>query len=662
MWACFMAGQEDEKIRVQQGNDIVELIGEHVALKPQGREFVGLCPFHDDSRPSMQVSPAKQIFKCFACGAGGDVFSFVMNYHKLEFIEALKHLAERAGIELSRRSGEGQGGESSTRSRLSEANQQALSFFRKQLVDPEQGRAVRQYLSDRGISDEMIQQFQLGYAPDRWDALAQAAHHKRLDVPAFEQAGLIRQKRQGNGYIDRLRHRVIFPICDSLGRPIAFGGRRLRDEDEPKYLNSPETELFNKSATLYGLDLAKKPIIDSGTAVIVEGYTDVIACHQAGAANVIATLGTALTHEHVKQLRRYAEEVVLVFDPDEAGQKAADRAVEIFLTGEVDVAIAMLPQGMDPADLLSQDDGLDQWQRILNGSEDVLDHQFRRLENEMADARSITGRERLIDRFFEKLSQLGFRDVSEKRRNLILLQAEHLTGMSSRALRERLFNYLNNRNAVKKIGNANRGKLAEHPAENVDSSNKAPENAFFTKAEQIAHRVILGSIIEEPHLIDELDVDEEVAPEEMAGDERHLYEILQNRLEQGRVISASAISADLAQVGFNSLNKLLIKCQSHVEALVNSTTYSVKGLLRSHIDAVRAIRAHKDYLAEKMSFITKSRLGQASDEDVNRFLNYMVEFLNEHPHASRVLKEPEVQMSEDEAREFEQGLPKAMAG
>jgi DNA primase len=345
--------RDDAKRRLLQSTDLVRLIGEQITLRPKGREFVALCPFHEDANPSMYVSPAKQIYKCFACGAGGDAFSFVMDYHKMTFPEAMKYLADREGIELPRASGAGGTGEASggddLRQRMRQANDHAARFYRRQ-IDADAGVPAREHLRRRGITDEMVEAFGIGYAPDQWDALARAVARHKLDRQAFVATGLIAERHDGSTY-DRLRHRLVFPIFDAIGRAIAFGGRRLADSslDDPtseaKYLNSPETPLFNKSATLFGLHQAKKPIIDSRTAIIVEGYTDVIAAHQAGIRNVVATLGTALTRQHASELKRYCDQVIVVFDADEAGQKAADRALEVFFTEPVDVKIATLPEG-----------------------------------------------------------------------------------------------------------------------------------------------------------------------------------------------------------------------------------------------------------------------------------------------------------------------------
>ena len=430
-----MAFQDNgDRDKVQAATDLVRLIGEQINLKAKGREFVGLCPFHDDKKPSMQVSPQKQIYKCFSCGAGGDAFSFVMNYHKMTFVESLKYLAQRAGIELTpwkgtgnREQGTGQG--SRQRKALAEANERAVGFYRAMLRHTEHGAEARAYLERRGVTAEMIETFQLGYAPNRWDGLVQTIPHKGWDAGPFEAAGLIKPRKTGDGSFDFLRHRLIFPIFDAIGRPIAFGGRRLREEDEPKYLNSPETPLFHKSATLYGLHAAKKPIIDAKTAVLVEGYTDVIACHQAGACNVVAALGTALTAEHVRELRRYCEHVILVMDGDAAGQKAADRAIEVFLTGDLDVSIAVLPDGQDPDELLKAG-GLERWQGVLATATDAITFQFERVAEQLGEGGTVTGRQRVAEGFMRRLMDLGLTKTGTVRRSLVIAQLAELLHLS----------------------------------------------------------------------------------------------------------------------------------------------------------------------------------------------------------------------------------------
>ena len=417
--------RRDAKLRVEQATDIVRLIGEHIALKPAGSELRGVCPFHDDTNPSMNVSPRKQIYKCFSCGAGGDCFSFVMNYHKMSFPEALKYLADRAGIELPSMGGRGEdGGAGDLRQRMLKANEQAIRYYQKQLADPDAGRAARDYLADRGISDEMVEGFKIGYAPDAWGSLAETVDHHKLDREAFLETGLIAKRNDGRCY-DRLRHRLVIPILDGIGRPIAFGGRALPGgsrEDaaaDAKYLNSPETPLFHKSRTLFGLNLAKKRIIDSRNAVIVEGYTDVIAAHQAGFANVIATLGTALTRDHARELTRYCDRVTLVFDADEAGQKAADRALEVFFAEPIDVSVAVLAEGQDPADLFATPDGPGAWDAAIKGAEDAMSFHHRRVRATFDAADTLAGRQRIAEAYLRTLVQLGLRQLEPARRGLV---------------------------------------------------------------------------------------------------------------------------------------------------------------------------------------------------------------------------------------------------
>ncbi|MBL7220172.1 MAG: DNA primase [Phycisphaerae bacterium] len=333
--------------------DIVELVGQYVALTHRGREFVGLCPFHDDKKPSLNVSPSKQIFKCFSCGAGGDALKFLTLYEKYSFPEAVRALADRSSIPLpqeslySRRDEEPQAGMS--KRDLLGVTAFAAEFYQRQLHTPA-GASTLQYARDRGFTDESIERFALGYAPDSWDALLSAAGSKGISTAQLLTAGLIAQKEGADRCYDRFRHRLMFPIYDLTGSVIAFGGRALRDEERAKYLNSPESILFDKSSQLYAMNWAREKIVSGGTAVVVEGYLDALIPLQAGVGNVVASLGTALTERHVRLLGRYAREVVLVFDADQAGAAAAERAMEVFLAQQVGIRVATVPAGKDPCD------------------------------------------------------------------------------------------------------------------------------------------------------------------------------------------------------------------------------------------------------------------------------------------------------------------------
>jgi DNA primase len=434
--------QAGDRDRVRDASDIVRIVGQHVALRPHGREYVGLCPFHDDHKPSMTVVPHKQMFHCFVCGSGGDVFSFVQKYHKMEFREALEHLAEQAGIALTpwrRTEGEAPLAETS-RADLVRASQAASDFFRAIYRHPEHGAAAREIVRRRGITDEMVEAFGIGASPDRWDGLLVTLQNKGLDPALFVEAGLLKRRESGGGMYDVFRNRLMFPIRDQIGRVIAFGARKIRDEDEPKYLNSPETRLFKKAGTLFGLDRAAREIMAKRTAIITEGYTDTIACHQAGITNVVATLGTALTPDHAAILRRLCDTVVLLFDGDAAGQKAADRAVEVFFAERLDVKIARLStvtSAKDPDELLKGPDGPDAGrallERAVDTAPDLLDYRFRRMKSSLAGA-GMAALEQATTDELKRLVDLGLGRASPLRRQFIIKQLSNITGLGERAI------------------------------------------------------------------------------------------------------------------------------------------------------------------------------------------------------------------------------------
>jgi DNA primase len=433
----------DDRQRVLDATDIVRLVGEHVSLRPKGAEFVGLCPFHDDHNPSMYVVPRKQIFHCFVCGAGGNAIDFLMRRHQMEFREALEALAERGGVELTPWRGgsgksEGPGGDAGsgvTKRDLAAATRAATEFFRAILKHPQHGAAGRRAIGQRGVSAEMVEAFEMGAAPDRWEGLLTTLRRRGVSDEAMRRAGLAKTRSSGDGMYDAFRNRLIFPIHDQLGRPIAFGARILDPEDSPKYLNSPETPLFEKSATLYGLKQAASGIQRTRRAVVTEGYTDVIACHQHGFDNVVATLGTALTTRHAQSLKRLCDEVVLLFDADEAGMRAADRAVEVFFAEPLDVRIAVLPGGMDPDDLLRTEGGSEAFSSAIEGARDALDYRFDRFRDRLAEA-GPSARARLIEEDMERLVDLGLRDLAPIRRRHVVRTLSRLAGVDEATILE----------------------------------------------------------------------------------------------------------------------------------------------------------------------------------------------------------------------------------
>lgn len=421
-----------DRDRVLAATDMLAIVGEVVALRPKGREHLGLCPFHDDRSPSLAVVTHKGtgFYKCFACGAAGNAIDFVMNYHRMEFPEALRFLAERANVELTpyrpteraRREGE------PTRDEILRANQLAERFFRRVYADADAGARARAEIERRGFSHETVEAFGIGAAPARGDALVegvqQAIRKAGSDYPpfdAFVAAGVIRPGR--NGHVDLLRDRLVFPIRDELGRPIAFGGRKLDPEQEPKYLNSPESPVFHKSRALYGIDRAKRAIVTAGASIVTEGYTDVIACHRAGFTNAVATLGTAFTRDHARALRRLSERVVLLFDGDEAGQKAADRALDllmgVYLSESVDIRICVLPDGLDPDDLLRQEGGPERFRTALARASDALPFMASRIRRKI-DGRGLSGRQQEIEQTLAKLVDSGLNAMHALRRQLVM--------------------------------------------------------------------------------------------------------------------------------------------------------------------------------------------------------------------------------------------------
>ncbi|MFB3138699.1 MAG: DNA primase [Phycisphaerales bacterium] len=424
---------QSEIDQVRDATDLVALIGEHLPLRPKGREHVGLCPFHDDHGPSLTIVTHKgnAFYKCHACGAAGDAFNFVMDYHKMTFGEALRHLADRASISLRRSQQEPASAAktASSGAELREANALAASFFRDTLKRSPDATVARDMIQKRGISAQMVEAFMLGAAPKEWNGLSRFARSKAGSIKALIGAGLLKPRSEGQGHYDTFRNRLIFPICDELGRPVAFGGRTLDPDDEPKYLNSAESAVFHKSRTLYGLHLAKRAIIESKQVIVTEGYTDVVACHQAGIRQVVATLGTALTQDHARILRRLCEVVVLVFDGDEAGQRAADRAVQLFFVEPVDVKICILPDGLDPADLLGQPDGPQHFRQALLAAKDALEYKVARFRDELGAASGLSGRQRCLERFLHDLANLGFHAMPGVRKRLIITHLADLLGV-----------------------------------------------------------------------------------------------------------------------------------------------------------------------------------------------------------------------------------------
>lgn len=409
--------------------DIVEVISAYTPLRKAGSVYKGLCPFHQEKTPSFVVYPDQGTWHCFgACGIGGDVFSFVMKRDNLDFREALEVLAQKAGVELPAANA-APGEHSQYLDRLREINQAAARFFQQQLLGSTQGRPARDYLAGRGLSDATLEAFGLGYAPDRWDSLLLYLQGQNYTPDDLLAAGLIIERDQPepgrSPYFDRFRHRVMIPIRDLHGHIVGFGARALRSDQQPKYLNTAQTPLFDKSSLLYGLDMARRAIRPRGKAIIVEGYMDVIACHQAGEDNVVASMGTSLTETQVRQLRRYTTTIVLALDADAAGQAATLRGLTqareaidrewvpvVTATGlvrhearlAVELQVMTLPEGKDPDDVVRAD--AQQWRELVNNAQPVVDYYFELARREL-DLKSAAGKSAAVERLAPLITEVS---------------------------------------------------------------------------------------------------------------------------------------------------------------------------------------------------------------------------------------------------------------
>jgi DNA primase len=345
--AGFLSPATREQIRA--ASDIVDVIGSYLPLKRAGANFTALCPFHKEKSPSFNVNPHKQIFHCFGCHKGGDVFTFVKDYENIGFMDAVRRLAERAKIPLEFENSPGEQQSRHLKDQLLQIHDQITQRWQNCLANEAAGQLARDYLQKRGVSADAIKLFRIGAAPELWDDTVNWAKSKNYDLELVEKAGLIIRKEETGNYYDRFRGRLMFPICDEQGRVVGFSGRILSgDEKTAKYVNSPETAIFTKSKIFFGLDKSKRAILDAGCAIICEGQLDLIACFTNGVQNIVAPQGTAFTDQHARIIKRYANEVVLCFDSDNAGQNAIVRSLDHLLAAELAVRVAVVPPPHDP--------------------------------------------------------------------------------------------------------------------------------------------------------------------------------------------------------------------------------------------------------------------------------------------------------------------------
>ena len=486
-----MAGIFDQTIvnQIQQANDIVDLISEHVSLKKKGREMVGLCPFHDDHRPSMNVNATKQIFKCFACGAGGGVFTFVQMRENLTFPQALQRLADRAGIKLKETKDSKPKTADVNPNELARVNAWAAKYFQQNLHDAKKGKHTRGYIAERKITHESVKNWQLGLAVSQNDLL-RAAKAKNISTKLLQHAGLVATQAGSLG--DKFVNRLMFTITDVTGRVIGFGGRTL-DDAPAKYINSPATALFDKSNALYGLQHARHRIVSSGVAVVVEGYTDCIMAHQFGLSNVVASLGTSFTVGQARILRRYAKQVVLLFDSDTAGIEAANRALEVCVSQRIDIKLASVPQGKDPCDFLLTA-GKKAFEQLIDGAVDVFNFKWNRLIDSFGSGDTLIDNKAAFEEFLQTIATAVWAGkVPAIDRGLIVNRLSKIIGLESKEINNEL------RKRIARVA-----RTASYP-DSAAPKNQKPQSAQPDTGRGLfatAQREVLEVLLNEPKLFD----------------------------------------------------------------------------------------------------------------------------------------------------------------
>ncbi len=386
---------------------ITNLVENYVSLKRSGKGYVGLCPFHDDKNPSLHVNEDKGLYHCFACGAGGDIVGFLMRYKNVSFQDALQELAKKANIKIQNKSGASQ--KQSRKKSLYKVNSLVSLFYHNILISGAESRAARNYIKSRGLSMEIIKEFHLGYAPHSWETLVHFLNEKKIPQGIAENIGLIIRRKNKEGFYDRFRNRIIFPICDVDSNVVGFGGRALDRETEPKYINSPESEIYQKRSTLFGLEKSRDYVRRKEKVIIVEGYIDFLSLYSAGIRNVVATLGTSLTHEHAILLRRYTDKIIVVFDGDKSGEDASLRVLEVFLEVGISPFMVVLPSGNDP-DTIIRDEGSDKFLSLTERANSLLEFYIERSLKEFKEG--LITRSKAVKRIVTIIGK--FKDPIEK--------------------------------------------------------------------------------------------------------------------------------------------------------------------------------------------------------------------------------------------------------
>jgi DNA primase len=530
----------DAKEQVRQAIDIVDLVGSYLELRRQGRNYVGRCPWHDDTRPSLNVNPDRQTWKCWVCNIGGDAFSFVMQKERCDFKEALQMLAERAGIELVQSTRRIEPGSADDKTTLYACCQWAARQYQECLLKSDAAALARKYLAERAISAESVEKFTLGFVPDAWSWLMDRAKTTPYTPAVLEACGLLTRNETGRVY-DRFRGRIMFPIRDLQGRVISFGGRvvpGLSDSQPGKYINGSETRLFSKSDNLYALELARDTIGKSKSITVVEGYTDVILCHQYGVTDVVACLGTALNERHIKLIRRFAETVYLLLDGDEAGQRRTSEVLELFVAANVDLRIVTLPEELDPAEFL-QERGGEAFQGVMKQSVDALAHKIRLATAGIDLARDTHKASQALEEILTLLARgtpAGTLDTGALKVHQLLARLAREFGLEESVIRSR-FSQL--RRTIK-------GSFRENREENEETSTYRPSDLSPRECE------LIELLVQHPELAPT--ALSEIADNDLTSQPaRLIVQAYRQREEAGRALDFGAVLAEIENVSLKSL-------------------------------------------------------------------------------------------------------------
>jgi DNA primase len=585
---------EDKISEIKDGCSIVEVISDYISLKKSGVNYKGLCPFHAEKTPSFIVNEEKKIFHCFGCGASGNVFNFLMKFEHLSFPDAVKEAARRAGISLPLRMDEFKSEEKAeSNAELLKINQSASDYFREILHTSKEGEGGRKYLVKRGIDKGIAEEFKLGFAPNRWDGLLTFLSDKGILREDLQRLGLVIPREDKKGFYDRFRNRLIFPIADFKGRVVGFGGRAIEAE-EPKYMNSPDSSVYTKGYHVYGLHASLPSIRKTDQAIIVEGYFDFLSMYQHGIKNVVATLGTALTLHQIKLLKRYTKNLIIIFDSDEAGAKAAMRSLPLFLDEGISPQMVLLPAGFDP-DTFAQKDNGEVMRGKLREPLSLLDVFFGQVFT-ANDAYSIKGKLKIIEAVVPMVSRI--RDRTE--RELYIQRVSQRLGVKEEIIFQKM--------------------KREDRSERSESTGKTLELSEARKVEKMLVRLMMYY----PQLIPQIQKD--AITDDLSTDScRKLVAIIIDKFASGKGFDPTSLMNDVVE---DELRGLLSECLFDEEPLEN-----VAELLRSCMQKIRLHKMGKEI--QRLNAMINKAQDEKDEGLLREFLLYKQELVKKRKDLAR---------------------------